>query len=223
MKDMYLHSAELKNAVTVTQNGSTFLLVWTHVSRYGVNWLYCCYVCKVLTVVMQSSQFSNFQLFTLFYFILLYLFTDCFLPLTPSGCATASVGGYVPVFFFPLGFWVFVSGSAHDQLSLSDFILDYLYIFLLNLTLNFLWYLNSSKHLGSRFELHTHSHLLVMNINRNTWNFQFPLLECHVPLVCFNASIIGALFFTGVGTGGKLGCGGRASPNSNFKASHFMR
>lgn len=100
MKDMYLHSAELKNAVTVTQNGSTFLLVWTHVSRYGVNWLYCCYVCKVLTVVMQSSQFSNFQLFTLFYFILLYLFTDCFLPLTPSGCATASVGGYVPVFFF---------------------------------------------------------------------------------------------------------------------------
>ena len=27
MKGMYLHSAELKNAVTVTQNGSTFLLV----------------------------------------------------------------------------------------------------------------------------------------------------------------------------------------------------
>ena len=108
-------------------------------------------MCKVFTVVMQSSQFSNFQLFTLFCFILFYLFTDCFLPLklTPSGCATASVGGYVPVFFFPLGFWVFVSGSAHDQLSLSDFILDYLYIVLLNATLNFLWYSDNSKHSGS--------------------------------------------------------------------------
>lgn len=37
MKDMYLHSAELKNAVTVTQNGSTFLPVLMHVSHYGVN------------------------------------------------------------------------------------------------------------------------------------------------------------------------------------------
>ena len=165
MKDMYLHSAELKNAVTVTQNGSTFLLVLMHVSRCGVNWLYCC---KVLTVVMQSSLFSNFQLFTLFFFILFYLFTDCFIPLTPSGCATATVGGYVPVFFFPLGFRVFVPGSAHDQLSLSDFILGYLYIVLLNATLNFLWYLDNSKHSGSQFELHTHSHLLVVNINRNT-------------------------------------------------------
>lgn len=57
-----------------------------------------------MTVVMQSSQFSNFQLFTLFCFILFYLFTDCFLPLTPSGCATASVGGYVPIFLIPIGF-----------------------------------------------------------------------------------------------------------------------
>ena len=65
-------------------------------------------------------------------------------------------------FFFPLGFWAFVSGSAHDQLSLSDFILDYLCIFLLNAMLNFLWYLYSSKHSGSQFELHTHSHLLVV-------------------------------------------------------------
>ena len=86
-----LHSAELKNAVTVTQNGITFLLVW-----------------------------------------------------------------------IPLGFWAFVSGSAHDQLSLSDFILDYLCIFLLNAMLNFLWYLYSSKHSGSQFELHTHFHLLVV-------------------------------------------------------------
>lgn len=116
---------------------------------------------KVLTVVMQSSQFSNFQLFTLFYFILLYLFTDCFLLVTPIGCVTALVGGYVPI-FFPLGFGAFVSGSAHDQLSLSDFILDYLCIFLLNAMLNFLWYLYSSKHSGSQFELHAHSHLLVM-------------------------------------------------------------
>ena len=32
---MYLHSAEL-NVVAVTENVNTFLLVWTHVSRYGV-------------------------------------------------------------------------------------------------------------------------------------------------------------------------------------------
>ena len=50
---MYLHSAEL-NVVAVTENVNTFLLVWTHVSRYGVNWLYCCKV--FLTVVMYPSQ-----------------------------------------------------------------------------------------------------------------------------------------------------------------------
>ena len=33
---MYLHSAEL-NVVAVTENVNTFLLVRTHVSRYGVN------------------------------------------------------------------------------------------------------------------------------------------------------------------------------------------
>ena len=58
---MYLHSAEL-NVVAVTENVNTFLLVWTHVSRYGVNWLYCYQVYKVLTVVMYSSQLSNDQL-----------------------------------------------------------------------------------------------------------------------------------------------------------------
>ena len=35
---------------------------------------------------------------------------------TPRGCATASVGEYVPD-FFPLGFWVFVSGGAREQLA----------------------------------------------------------------------------------------------------------
>ena len=59
--EMYLHSAEL-NVVAVTENVNTFLLVWTHVSRYGVNWLYCCKVYKVLTVVMYSSQLSNYQI-----------------------------------------------------------------------------------------------------------------------------------------------------------------
>lgn len=105
------------------------------------------------------------------------------------------LGDTFPFFKFPLGLWVFVSGSAHDQLSLSDFILDYLYIVLLNATLNFLWYLDNSKHSGSQFEVHTHSHVSVVNINRNTWNFQFPLLECYVPF--FNASIIGVLFWGG--------------------------
>ena len=78
------------------------------------------------------------------------------------------LGDTFPFFKFPLGLWVFVSGSAHDQLSLSDFILDYLYIVLLNVTLNFLWYLDNSKHSGSQFEVHTHSHVSVVNINRNT-------------------------------------------------------
>ena len=70
-------------------------------SRYGINLLHCYEVYKVLTVVMYSSQLSNYQL--LFF---------SFLLLTPRGCATASVGEYVSA-FFPLGFWVFVSGSAH--------------------------------------------------------------------------------------------------------------
>ena len=35
-REMYLHSAEL-NVVAVTENVNTFLLVLTHVSRYGVN------------------------------------------------------------------------------------------------------------------------------------------------------------------------------------------
>ena len=65
---MYLNSAEL-NAVAVTENVNTFLLVWAHVSRYCVNWLYCYEVYKVLTVVMYSSQLSNYQLlFFLSYF-----------------------------------------------------------------------------------------------------------------------------------------------------------
>ena len=74
---MYLRSVEL-NEVAVTENVTTFLLVWAHVSRYGVNWLYQSKVYKVLTVVMYSSQLSNFQL--------------PFLPLTPRGCTTALVG-----------------------------------------------------------------------------------------------------------------------------------
>ena len=45
--EMYLHSAEL-DVVAVTENVNTFLLVWTNVSRYGVNWLHCCYLNKVL-------------------------------------------------------------------------------------------------------------------------------------------------------------------------------
>ena len=109
------------------------------------------------------------------------------------------LGDTFPFFRFPLGLWVFVSGSAHDQLSLSHFILDYLYIVLLNATLNFLWYLDNSKHSGSQFEVHTHSHVSVVNINRNTWNFQFPLLELMLCTLCFNASIIGALFLGGGG------------------------
>ena len=71
---MYLHSVEL-NEVAVTENVNTFLVVWAHVSRYGVNWFYQSKVCKVLTVVMYSSQLSNFQLlFFTSYFI--YLLID---------------------------------------------------------------------------------------------------------------------------------------------------
>ena len=35
-----IHSAEL-NIVTVTENVNTSQLVWTHVDRFGVNWLFC--------------------------------------------------------------------------------------------------------------------------------------------------------------------------------------
>jgi len=58
---MYLRSVEL-NEVAVTENKTTFLLEWAHVSRYGANWLYQSKVYKVLTVVMYSYQLSNFQL-----------------------------------------------------------------------------------------------------------------------------------------------------------------
>ena len=37
---MYLHSAELNVVAVTVENVNTFLLVWTQVSRYGVNWLY---------------------------------------------------------------------------------------------------------------------------------------------------------------------------------------
>ena len=58
---MYLHSAEL-NAVAVTENVNTFLLVWAHVSRYGVNWLYCYEVsgfdsCNVFISALELSTF----------------------------------------------------------------------------------------------------------------------------------------------------------------------
>ena len=56
----------------MTENVNTFLLVWTHVSRYSVNWLYCCQVYKVLTVVMYSSQISNYQLIFLYLTLFIY-------------------------------------------------------------------------------------------------------------------------------------------------------
>ena len=68
---MCLHSAEL-NVLAVTENVNTFLLVWTHVSCYSVNWLYCCQVYKVLTVVMYSSQISNYQLLFLYLTLFIY-------------------------------------------------------------------------------------------------------------------------------------------------------
>ena len=70
-QDMYLHSGEL-NVVSVTENVNTFLLVWTHVSRYGGNWRYCFEVYKVFTVVMYSSQLSNYQLLFLYLTLFIY-------------------------------------------------------------------------------------------------------------------------------------------------------
>ena len=60
---------------------------------------------------MYSSQLSNYQL--LFLYLTLFNYRLIFFPLTPLGCATVSVGEYVPN-FFPLGFWVFVSGGARE-------------------------------------------------------------------------------------------------------------
>ena len=66
--------------------------------------------CNVFIAALEISTFIFIS-----YFI--HLSID-FLRLTPRGCATASVGEYVPN-FFPL---VFVSGGARDYFSLSDFI-----------------------------------------------------------------------------------------------------
>ena len=61
--------------------------------------------CNVFTSALELSTFIFIS-----YFI--HLSID-FLRLTPRGCVTASVGEYVPN-FFPLGFWVFVSGGARE-------------------------------------------------------------------------------------------------------------
>ena len=108
---MCLHSAEL-NVVAVTENVNTFLLVWTHVSRCSVNWLYFFQVYKVLTVVIYSSQLSNYQL--LFLYLTLFIY-HWFFTLNPTGlCDRIGWGIRSQLFWFLLGLWVFVSGSAGE-------------------------------------------------------------------------------------------------------------
>ena len=117
---MYLHSAEL-NAVAVTENVNTFLLVWAHVSRYGVNWLYFYEVYKVLTVVMYSSQLSNYQLHRL--------------------------GNTFPIF----SLWVFgfLYRAAHVN-SKPELLYVVIFIYYsLVMMLNFVFYLDGIKHSGS--------------------------------------------------------------------------
>ena len=118
--------------------------LWTHVSRYGINWLYCYWVYKVLTVLMYSSQLLNYQLY---FHILLHSSIDWFLPLTPRGCATASVGEYVPNFFH----WVF--GFSYQAAHVNS--LTWVTLFrnicipFLVMMLNFVCYLDGIKHSGS--------------------------------------------------------------------------
>ena len=100
LKKMHLHSAEL-NVVAVTENVNTFLLVWTHVSRYGVNWLYCCKVYKVLTVVMYSSQLSNYQL--LFLYLTLFICWLIFYLKPPELVRPHRLGNTFPI----ISHWVF--------------------------------------------------------------------------------------------------------------------
>ena len=105
---MYLHSAEL-NVVAVRENVNTFLLVWTHVSCYGVNWLYCCKLYKFLTVVMYSSQLSNYEI--LFY-ILLYSSIDWFFTFYPQRLCDR-IGWGIRSQFFLIGFFGFSYQAAH--------------------------------------------------------------------------------------------------------------
>ena len=58
-------------------------------------------------VFISALELSNFIFIS--YFILLSI---DFLPLTPTGCATASVGECVPN-FFPIGFFGFSYQVAH--------------------------------------------------------------------------------------------------------------
>ena len=147
---MCLHSAEL-NVVAVTENVNTFLLVWTHVSRYGVNWLYCCQVYKVLTAVFISTlELSTFIFIS--YFI--HLSIDL-LSLTPRSRATATVGKYVPI-FFRIGFMGF---RIRQRRWIVKPEWPYLGIFVyhsLVMMFNFVCYLDGNKPSGSQFELHTH-------------------------------------------------------------------
>ena len=86
----------------MTENVNTFLLVWTHVSCYSVNWLYCCQVYKVLTVVMYSSQISNYQL--LFLYLTLFIY-HWFFTLNPKGLCDRIGWGIRSQLFY--SYWVY--------------------------------------------------------------------------------------------------------------------
>ena len=160
---MCLHSAEL-NVVAVTENVNTFLLVWTHVSRYGVNWLYFCQVYKVLTVGMCSSQLSNYEL--LFLHLTLFIYRLIFYLKPPDVVRQHWLGNtFATFFFFP--HWVY--GFSYEAAQVNSLAWIYLGIFpyhSLLMMLNSVCYLDGNKHWGSQFELQTHSRLLVVNINR---------------------------------------------------------
>ena len=158
---MCLHSAEL-NVLAVTENVNTFLLVWTHVSCYSVNWLYCCQVYKVLTVVMYSSQISNYQL--LFLYLTLFIY-HWFFTLNPTGLCERIGWGIRSQLFY--SYWVY--GFSYEAAQVNSLAWIYLGIFpyhSLLMMLNSVCYLDGNKHSGSQSELHTHSRLLVLNINR---------------------------------------------------------
>ena len=74
----------------------------------------------IASIVIRYIGFDSYNVFisaldlSTFIFISYFIHLSIeFLPLTPRSGATASVGEYVPN-FFPLGFWVFVSGGARE-------------------------------------------------------------------------------------------------------------
>ena len=89
--------------VVVIENANIFLLVWTHVKRYGVKWVHCCKVCglTVCNVFISALKLCQF-LFTVCVFVRGCAFSY-FLSLPKVGVPAFDRG--ICSHFFPPAFW----------------------------------------------------------------------------------------------------------------------